>query len=65
VAAPFPAGKIKRGRASLIGGIVTGVCVLGLWMAGAASLGVGGVGATVLGVLAGAGVAVWVRVADL
>jgi len=65
VAAPFPAGKIKRGRASLIGGGVTGLCVLGLWMAGAASLGVGGVGATVTGVAAAVAIAVWVRVADL
>ena len=65
MAAPFPAGKIKRGRASLIGGVVTGVCVLGLWLAGAASLGVGGVGATVLGVAAAVTIAVWVRVADL
>lgn len=65
MAVDVPAGKIKRGRASLIGGLATGACVLALWLAGAASLGIGGGTATVLGVVAAGLVAGWVRIADL
>ncbi|MDE2583467.1 MAG: hypothetical protein KGL52_17670 [Rhodospirillales bacterium] len=59
------AGRIKRGRASLIGGVVTGACVLVLWIGAAASLGLGGTVATVSGIMAGGAVAAWVRLADL
>jgi hypothetical protein len=58
-------GEIKRGRASLIGGIAVGVGVLVLWVALARDLDAAG------GVAIGAGVAVavviaaWIRIADL
>jgi hypothetical protein len=65
VAAPFPEGRIKRGRASLIGGLATGACVLGLWLAAAGTAGVGGPVATIAGVVVAVAVAAWVRLADL
>jgi len=65
MAASFPAGKIKRGRASLIGGAAVGVCVLALWLGIEHELGVDGVGPSVLGVLVAIGVGGWIRVADL
>ncbi|MDE2005442.1 MAG: hypothetical protein KGI51_02650 [Rhodospirillales bacterium] len=65
MAGDFPEGRIKRGRASLIGGIATGVCVLAIWLAGAASLGLGGVGAMVSGAAIAVAIAAWVRMADL
>ncbi|MBW4091264.1 MAG: hypothetical protein HIU82_09155 [Proteobacteria bacterium] len=65
MAAPFPPGRITRGRASLIGGLATGACVLALWLAAAASLGIGGAGADATGVVVAGAVAVWVRLADL
>lgn len=67
MATPFsgPAGKLKRGRASLIGGLATGVCVLALWTAFEVELGGMRPLATGLGVLLAASVAAWVRVADL
>ena len=63
--ARFPTGKIKRGRASLIGGAAVGVCVLALWLGIEHELGVGGVGPSVLGVLVAVGVGGWIRAADL
>ncbi len=60
-----PRGGIKRGRASLIGGIATGLCVLALWLAAAASLGLGGVGIGFAGLIVAAAVTAWVRLADL
>ncbi|MGH7043159.1 MAG: hypothetical protein ACREFY_13660 [Acetobacteraceae bacterium] len=65
MAAPFPPGRIKRGQASLIGGIATGVCVLALWLAAAASLGLSGPAATVAGLVVAGAIAAWVRLADL
>ncbi len=65
MAAPFPEGRIKRGRASLIGGLATGACVLALWLAAAASLGLGGAAASVAGLVVAGAVAAWVRLADL
>ena len=58
-------GKLSRGQASLIGGLVTGVCVLALWLAVASLLGLGGAGAVLSGLAAAAAVAAWVRLADL
>jgi hypothetical protein len=57
--------RIKQGKASLIGGIAVGVAVLVLWTAIAHELAADGVVAIAVGVLVGAGVAVWIRVADL
>jgi len=65
MAAPFPPGRIKRGRASLIGGLVTGACVLGLWLAAAWDLRLGGPVAVGSGLVAAGAVAAWVRLADL
>lgn len=65
MSAEFPAGKLKRGRASLLGGLATGACVLALWVAGARELGAGSAVAVLPGVLLAAAVAVWVRLADL
>ena len=64
MAAPLQ-GELKRGRASLIGGIAVGVGVFGLWMALAHDLGAVGTGTIVAGVVVAAAVAAWIRVADL
>jgi hypothetical protein len=63
--ATLPGGKIKRGRASLIGGAAVGVCVLALWLGIEHELGMGGVGLSALGVLVAVGVGGWIRAADL
>ncbi len=63
--ATFPAGRIKRGRASLIGGVAVGICVLGLWLGAEHELGVFTPGASVLGVLVAGAVGSWIRLADL
>ncbi len=68
MASPFAAdapGKLKRGRASLVGGFATGLCVLALWLAFTAEFATLGGPATWVGVAASAAVAAWVRVADL
>jgi hypothetical protein len=67
MATPFsgPAGKLKRGRASLFGGMATGLCVLALWLGFEIELGALHPAVTGLGVVAAAVVAAWVRVADL
>jgi hypothetical protein len=64
VAVPLQ-GEIKRGRASLIGGIAVGIGVFALWVALARDLGAGGVGTLVAGFAVAAGVAGWIRIADL
>jgi hypothetical protein len=58
-------GRIKRGRASLIGGIAVGFAVLVLWTAIAHELAADNVVTLAAGVLAAAGVATWIRRADL
>ena len=58
-------GKIKPGRASLIGGIAVGVGVFGLWVALARDLGIGGVGTIVAGFVVAVAIAAWIRIADL
>lgn len=57
--------RLKRGRASLIGGFAVGLCILALWVGGMHELHETGLGASALGVLLAAGVAAWVRMADL
>ena len=56
---------IKRGRASLIGGIAVGLCVLALWLGIEHELRVGGVAVSVLGAVVAACAAAWIRIADL
>jgi hypothetical protein len=56
---------IKQGKASLIGGIAVGCASLVLWIAIAHELGVAKSPTIVAGVLVAAGIATWIRVADL
>jgi hypothetical protein len=57
--------RIKPGKASLIGGIAVGVTVFVLWAAIAQELASDNAPVLIVGVLAAAGIAVWIRVADL
>jgi len=57
--------RIKQGKASLVGGIAVGVAVLVLWTAVARELAADNVATIVVGVLVAAGIATWIRVADL
>ncbi len=57
--------RIKQGKASLVGGIAVGAAVLVLWTAVAHELAVDSVGVVVVGGLVAAGIAAWIRVADL
>ncbi len=57
--------RIKQGKASLVGGIAVGIAVLVLWTAVAHELEVDGAAMIAVGVLVAAGVAAWIRVADL
>ena len=56
---------IKRGRASLVGGIAVGVAILGLWIVLARDLAVATPATIVCGALVAIAVAAWVRIADL
>ena len=58
-------GRIKQGKASLIGGIAVGFAVLVLWTAIAHELAADSVATIAAGVLAAAGIATWIRRADL
>jgi hypothetical protein len=57
--------RIKQGKASLVGGIAVGIAVLVLWSAIAHELAADSVATIAVGVLAAAGVATWIRRADL
>ena len=57
--------RIKQGKASLVGGIAVGVAVLVLWTAVAHELTAGSTSVIVAGVVAAAGIATWIRLADL
>lgn len=58
-------GRLKKGRASLIGGIAVGVAVLALWGAIAHDFGMVSAGSMVAGLLVAVAVGAWIRVADL
>lgn len=58
-------GALKRGRASLIGGIAVGTGVFGLWVLLARDLGAGGMASMVAGLVVATAVGTWIRVADL
>jgi hypothetical protein len=58
-------GKLKRGRASLIGGIAVGIGVFGLWLLIERNLGYDGAAATGAGLVVAIVIGAWVRVADL
>ncbi len=57
-----PAGRLKRSRVSLIGGIASGCGVFALTVALAGGL---SVASAVSGLVLGTSLAVWVRLADL
>jgi hypothetical protein len=62
---PLDGGQIKRGRASLIGGIAVAIGVFVLWLAIARDLGVTSTPVLGLGALVGALVGLWIWKADL
>ena len=57
--------RIKQGKASLIGGIAVGVAVLVLWTGVAHELAADSAVVVSVGVLVAAGIAAWIRLADL
>jgi hypothetical protein len=57
--------RIKQGKASLVGGIAVGIAVLVLWTAVAHDLAMDGIAVIAVGALVAAGVAAWIRLADL
>jgi hypothetical protein len=57
--------RIKQGKASLIGGVAVGLAVLVLWTAVAHELAADSIAIITVGVLVAAGIATWIRVADL
>jgi hypothetical protein len=59
------ARRIKQGKASLIGGIAVGIAVLILWTAIAHQAAADRPAVIAVGVLVAAGVAAWIRLADL
>ena len=56
---------IKQGKASLIGGIAVGVASFVLWTAIAHELAADNIPTIIAGLLVAAGIATWIRVADL
>jgi len=58
-------GGIKRGRASLVGGIAVGIAVLALWIGVARDLAIDTPATIVCGALVAIAVTAWVRIADL
>jgi hypothetical protein len=60
-----PRTRIKTGKASLIGGIAVGIASFVLWAAVTRQLGFAGPLVLGLGLVVSAGVATWIRVADL
>ncbi|HXA25313.1 MAG TPA: hypothetical protein VNW90_23775 [Acetobacteraceae bacterium] len=63
---PVPGSqRIKQGNASLIGGIAVGFAVLVLWIAIAHELASDSAAIVAIGLLVAAGIAAWIRVADL
>lgn len=67
VAAPAAGlqGEIKKGRASLVGGIAVGFGVMGLWWALARDLGYQGTLPLLLGACVAIAIAAYIRIADL
>ena len=58
-------GRVKQGKASLVGGIAVGAAVLVLWTAVAHELASDTAAVLAVGVLVATGIATWIRVADL
>ncbi|MGE0225432.1 MAG: hypothetical protein AB7F35_08830 [Acetobacteraceae bacterium] len=57
--------RIKTGKASLIGGIAVGIASFVLWTVIANELGAATAPWLIAGLIVSAGVATWIRVADL
>ena len=57
--------SVKTGKASLIGGIAVGLAVFLLWGAIAHELAADNAPVLIAGVLVAAGIAAWIRLADL
>ena len=57
--------RIKQGKASLVGGIAVGIAVLVLWTVVAHELAADSIAIITVGVILAAGIATWIRVADL
>jgi hypothetical protein len=57
--------RIKQGKASLVGGIAVGIAVLALWTAVAHELAADGALTIAVGIVVAAGIAAWIRIADL
>jgi hypothetical protein len=62
---PLLQGEIKKGRASLVGGIAVGAAVFALWFVLARDLGHSGIGALLPGAAIAIAVAAYIRIADL
>jgi len=60
-----PQGRIKTGKASLVGGIAVGIAAFALWAAITRELGLDTIGWTAAGLVVAAGVGAWIRIADL
>jgi hypothetical protein len=63
--APQLQGEIKKGRASLVGGIAVGLAVMALWWALARDLGFEGGLPLLLGAAVATTVGAYIRIADL
>ncbi len=60
-----PRPRIKSGKASLIGGIVVGLASFALWTAIAHDSGADSLPWLLAGAVVSAGIAAWIRIADL
>ncbi len=60
-----PRGRIKSGKASLVGGIAVGIACFVLWTGLAHEAGAATLPWLVVGAAVSAGVAAWIRIADL
>lgn len=60
-----PQGKIKTGKASLIGGIAVAIAALALWTVITRELGMDTTVWMIVGLMVSAGIGAWIRIADL
>jgi len=60
-----PEGRIKTGKASLVGGIAVGLAAFALWTAISHELGVQGMATMIAGLIVAGGIGAWIRIADL
>lgn len=60
-----PKGKIKTGKASLVGGIAVGIAAFALWTVITRELGLAGMPWMIGGLAVSAAIGAWIRIADL